>query len=170
MSKQKVKIENAVRDVLDGEQLKNTLDFIAFLRENKMNPANTSKNGWKISSKACVVCYIGLNPDTGDLWINPFIGEYEYNSLSDELKEIALARKKQGSPCSVCHVISGDGYNCSYKLKTIFGKEYADACARSISFINPNADEFECIKKLVVLRKNTIKNGRLLPNPPKNFV
>jgi len=163
------KIEDAINDNLKGEVQKNALELIAYLRKNKMNPVNTSKNGWKISSKACVVCYIWLDSNTSALTINPFIGEYEPDSLSDDLREIVYSKKKQGTACEVCHVISGDGYNCSYKIKAVFGKDYHDACARSITFINPNANEIECIKKLLELRKDTVKNGKLLLSSPKNY-
>ena len=167
--KSNLKIEDAVCGVLSGEALRNALALFSYLRENKMNPANTSKNGWKISSKGCVVCYIWFDSDTGALHINPFISEYEPNSLSDDLKEIVWSKKKQGTACETCHVISGDGYNCSYKLKTVFGKSFADACARSVTFINPDSDETECIKKLLAMRKNIIRNGKKLAASPTNY-
>ena len=168
VKKDSMKIEDVIRNTLSGQALNDTLAFITYLRENKMNPVNTSKNGWKISSKACVVCYIWLNLDTGTLQINPFINEYEPNSLSDDLKEIVWSKKTHGSTCGECQVIAGK-YNCSYKVKTVFGKRFEDACARSISFINPNSVEIECIKKLLELRKSTIKNGKRLPTSPTNF-
>ena len=162
-------IEDVINAALEGEVQRNALELISYLRENKMNPRKTSKNGWKISSKGCVVCYIWADTSAGTLAINPFIGEYDHNSLSDDLKEVVWSKKKHGSSCEVCHVISGDGYNCSYKTKTVFGKDYDDACARSITFINPTAKEFECVKKLLELRKGTIKHGKLLPASPKNY-
>jgi len=168
--KVKQKIEDVIGDGLEGDTLKNALDLIIYMRENKMTPVNTSNNGWKISSKSCVVCYIWLDMDTNTLRINPFIGEYKHDSLSDDLKEIILSKKKSGTPCLTCHIISGHDYNCSYKLKSIFDKDYADACARSISFENPNSDEIKCIIELLKMRKNTIKNGELLPNSPTNYV
>ena len=172
MSKKAVKqkIEDVIGHVLDGDTLKNALDLVSYMRENKMTPTNTSNNGWKISSKSCVVCYISLDVDTKILRINPFIGAYESASLPDDLKEIVLSKKKQGTPCEICHVISDSGYNCSYKLKTIFDKNYVDACARSISFENPDVDELKCIIELLKMRKDTIKNGKLLPNAPTNYV
>ena len=157
-----IKFEDAVKTILTDDKLNDALEFISFLQENKMNPINTSKNGWKISSKACVVSYIWLDSDAGTLTVLPFIGEYKHDSLSDDLKEIVWAKKTQGSSCGGCH-------HCSYKIKTIFGKEYTDACARSILFVNPNFNELECIKKLLELRKHTIKNGTRLPALPTNF-
>jgi len=161
-------IEDVINDTLKGEAQKNALDFVAYLRENKMSPINTSNNGWKVSSKACVVCYIWIDSDTGTLTLNPFIGEYALDSLSDEFKEIVWANKRP--TCGeTCHVIVGDGYNCSYKLNTIFGKNFDDACARSIVFKNPDSNEFECLKELIMMRKNTIKYGTKLPNAPTNY-
>jgi len=164
--KVKQKIEDVISDLHDYDIKANALRFVAWLRENKMNPINASKNGWKISSKACVVCYIWLNSDTGALTIVPFIGEYEHDSLSDDLKEIVWSNHK--GACGECAVISGR-HNCSYKINTIFGKDYDNACARSIAFINPSPSEIECIKKLLEMRKNTIKNGKLLPTSPTNY-
>ena len=161
-------IEDIINDTFKGETRKNALDFVAFLRENKMSPLNTSNNGWKVSSKACVVCYIWIDSEAGTFSLNPFIGEYAPNSLSDELKEIVWANKR--STCQPCHVIIGDGYNCSYKLNTVFGKDFSDACARSIGFKNPDAKEYECLKALILMRKNTIKNGTKMPNAPTNYV
>ena len=168
-SNKSLKIEKAVRGVLSGDTLSNALELFSYLRENKMNPVNTSKNGWKLSSKGCVVCYMGLDSATGAFYINPFISEYEHGSLSDDLKEIVWSKKKQGTACERCHVVSGDGYNCSYKLNTVFGKRFEDACARSVTFINPDSEEIECIKKLLALRKNIIKNGKKLSASPTNY-
>ena len=39
MKNEKPKIEDVVCEVLSGDAQKNALDFIAFLRENKLNPA-----------------------------------------------------------------------------------------------------------------------------------
>ena len=45
LKKHPAKIEDALRD----GALTDALEFIAYLRENNMNPGKTSKNGWKIS-------------------------------------------------------------------------------------------------------------------------
>ena len=163
----KIKIEDAADALLSGNVQKNAQDLFAFMRTNKMNPMQTSTSGWKVSSKGCVVCYIWVNADS--LVINPFIGEYKRTAVSDKIREIALAKKSPGTSCPICHVIVGDEYPCSYKIKAIFGKELIDACARSILFKNPSHNEIECVKELLLLRKDTIKNGILLPNSPKNY-
>jgi len=169
MSKNKklsIKIEEAV-GILSGETLTNAHNLISFLHDNKMNPINTSKNGWKIISKACVVCYIWLEPNN-TLTICPFISEYESTSLSEEFKEIVWSKKTPWSSCGTCQAI--DGGHCSYKVKTVFGRRYDNACARSIVFKDPNSNEIECLKKLLEMRKNTIKTGKRLPTLPTNYI
>ena len=163
-----MKIEDFVNELHDRTIKENALDFAIWLRENKMNPIQTSKSGYKLSLKGCVVCYIRFDLDMGILRITPYINEYDKDALSDEFKEIVLKNKKNG--CLHCHVIAGDGYNCSYKLNTVFGKHYEDACMSTIIFENPSAVEFECIKKLLIMKVNTIRTGKLLPNAPTNYV
>ena len=43
------KVEDVISDYLDGEMKRIALDFIAFLRTNKMNPAWTLTNLWKVT-------------------------------------------------------------------------------------------------------------------------
>jgi hypothetical protein len=157
-------IEDVISEVLTDGTKENALDLIAYLRENKMYPAQSSSVTWKISSKGCIVCYFRFDFNAGTLRINPFISEYKHDSLSEELKEIVWAAKTNaGMPCGEnCHP-------CSYLLKTVFGKEYDDACGSSFAFVNPNVSEIECIKELIKMRMNLIKNGRLMSALPKNF-
>lgn len=49
--KVKQKIEDAINELLDGDNLKNAHKFVAHLRENKMNPAWASTNSWKVAYK-----------------------------------------------------------------------------------------------------------------------
>jgi len=158
-------IENTIIETLKGDEQKDSLDLIAWLKENKLNLLRSSKTTWKISAKACVVCYFRFDFDAKIITIQPIISKYGCNELSDEMQDIILANKVNGRYCGErCH-----GSYCSYKLKTIFGKKSSDVCGQSIIFKNPNAEENECIKELVKMRKNVIQNGMLMPTLPRNF-
>jgi len=153
----KPKIEDIVNNVLSGDVLNNALDFVAYLRENKLSPIWSAKNVWTVSYKTFRVCFIRLNGaadyhnlSAGSWNISPFIGEYDANSLSGELKEIAWANKKN---CRTCG-------QCALPLSAIFGKEFATSCECSLLFVNPNSKTIECTKQLVALRRNEIKDGR----------
>jgi hypothetical protein len=155
-------IEEVINVTLKKDSLKNVLELITWLRENKMNPAQSSKTTWKINLKSCVVCYFRFDFDKNDLRITPFICEYEHDSLSENLKEIVwenAIREKN------CH----GSCRCSYKLKTIFGRKDFYACAQVITFTNPTASEIECIKVLIKMRENVLRNGKLMSTLPRNF-
>ena len=158
-------IEDVINEALTGEYQKNALDLMAWLRENKFNPLQSSKTTWKISAKSCVVCYFRFDFNAGAIQIQPIISEYKNDSLTDNLKQIALTNKVHGRYCGErCH-----GSQCSYMLKTLFGEKNSDSCGQSIVFTNPNADENECIKELIRIRKNVIQKGVLMPILPRNF-
>jgi hypothetical protein len=146
-----------IKETLSGDAQRNALDFIAYLRENKLTPTWSAKNVWTVSSKTFRVCFIRLhgaaeyhNLDVGCWNISPFIGEYEADSLSDELREIVWANKKECPSCG----------QCALKLNNILGKAFTNACESSILFVNPDAKTVECAKKLVILRRNEIKDGK----------
>jgi len=152
----KPEIEEVISAVLSGDEQKNALNFVAYLRENKLNPKWSATNAWTVSHKTFRVCFIRLsgaadyhNLEAGTWHILPFIGEYETTSLDDKLKDIVWANKK---PCQTCN-------QCALQLSNIFGKKFDTACEGSIVFINPDSEGLDCAKKLVELRKNAIKEG-----------
>ena len=149
-------IEDIIGNILSGDALKNALDFVAYLRANKLNPQWSATNAWKVSSKTFNVCFIRLhgaadyhNLAEGEWHILPFIGEYKADTLSDEFKELVWQNKKN---CRTCG-------QCALKLNMIFGKEYDNACEGSILFLNPNEKAVECAKKIIELRINETKAG-----------
>jgi len=150
-------IEDVIGDVLEGDVLQNAVNLIAYLRENKMKPAWSATNAWKISYKTYTVCFIRLhgaaeyhNLKAGSWHVIPFIGEYEDFALSGELREIVWANKKTCPQCG----------KCALKLHQVFGKEYDYVCEKSIVFTNPDAKSVECVKRLLELRRNDIKEGK----------
>lgn len=153
----KPQIEAAVGEVLNGDALENAGNLISYLRENRMNPAWSAANVWKISYKSFTVCFLRVygaadyhGLQAGTWHVIPFIGEYEAAALPGELKEIVWAHKHTCQNCG----------QCSSPIRRVFGKEYDYACEKSIVFTNPDADDVACIKKLINLRRNAIKDGK----------
>ena len=59
----KPKIEDVTPHFLDGAAARNALDFVAFLRANKMSPAWAGvHNQWKSASKGKNICRISFDP------------------------------------------------------------------------------------------------------------
>lgn len=150
-------IEDIIGDVLNGDVLMNALNFIAYLRENKMTSQWSATNVWKVSYKTYSICFMRLygaaeyhNLEADSWHIVPFIGEYEDISLSDEFKEIVWANKETCQRCG----------KCALELSQIFGRKFDYACEKSIVFTNPDAKNIECAIKLVELRRNAIREGK----------
>jgi hypothetical protein len=122
-----------------------------------------TRSSWKISRKAKVVCYFYTDTEAGSLRVSPKIGEYARDALPDELKEIARANFRG----RICGAGCNDGHCGQYNIKTIFGKEYANACGNNIVFANPEISEIECIKELIKMRLDCIQNGNLNPASQK---
>ena len=153
--KAKPKIEDIVRDYLSGEILSNAINFISYLKENKMSPQWSAANSWKVSYKAHNVLFIRLGSesqyygiDRGSWYVYAFIGEYE-DVLPDEYKEIVWSNIKYCNKCS----------HCRGERMMIFGKEFHNVCDSFIA-INPDEKVVECIKNIIPMRKKAIDRGQ----------
>ncbi len=164
----KPKIEEVIVGVLSGEALENALDFISFLRANKMSPTLTAVNAWAVSYKGKRVCYIRAsgaadyhNLEDGS-WHIAHVNygktnlvdndNYAKQYISDEkLKDIVLDRIKM---CVRC-------YNCKPgNSVTIADKQFDEVCHTWLLMKNPNADEVNCAKKIVMMRRGAIANQK----------
>ena len=150
---QKIKpqIEEIVSDYLDGEKLKNVLDFVAWLRANRMTPTFGSKSSGGISYTTRV-CYIKIYHDSWYIWPAGKKGAYVNDFLNcEELNEIVSASL---APCKPC------GHKCNSGLgfiKTVCGENFEKICGcRPVRFHNPDADTLKIIKKVIETR-NKVK-------------
>ena len=64
--KNRPKIEDVIPQYLAGDKIKSALDFIAYLRTNKMSPGWAGfTNAWKATNKGRTICYIKLGAGSG---------------------------------------------------------------------------------------------------------
>ena len=150
--------EDAAVNFLEGDRLKNALDFAAFLRENGINPRWASGNAWRATGKKSKpICRI----DLGGLphkHLRPLqVGDWQINELEglarkhfdefidcDEMKEFIWANIRL---CNRC-------YSCGPRRWTYAGKEFTQCCGMRI--INPDAKGLEFAKKIVLANKRFI--------------
>ena len=172
--KTKPKIEDVIGELLEGDRLKNASDFIAYLRENKMNPRWFAQNCWNINYKGKFFCSIrihgikqdgiryGLEPGSwhfGRNWYNGFnlpddlSGEFEDSLSYDEFKEFIWANV---TPCK-SNMGCMNGRPCS-RSEIHLGKEFDGVCGLRIE--NPDAEALEHTKKLIEYCKNVIESTR----------
>ena len=148
------KIEEVFNDALTGDTLENALAFVNFLSVNEIT--QTGQHEWYYKDECA--CYIDTRNESNS-WIVWTEGDYsnkhEVFPIDERAKEIAWANVMK---CGNCNDV-----DCSGKAKVVFGKEFTNICnANNVNmtfmFTNPDADTLECVKKLVLMRKNTIAN------------
>ena len=152
------KFVDIINDALDGDNLKNATDLIAYLKTLKSNPAWASANSWKVSCKGEVVCYIKLHGsnafhlEKGSWQVSVHInyGGAQEDIIADEnLKQAIWDNIKYCYRCSSCR-----GGN-----KTIYGKEFKDVCHGPVVYINPDAKTLECVKKLIEIKRREVSGA-----------
>ena len=152
------KIQDAIRDFLEGEKLENALSLLSFLEKIKLSNTWISTNNWKIMYKGKEVCYIGLTRNAAKKelcsWgVNPKFGPTKYSEGlmdNERFKEIVWANVVHCKQCGIGHCDGGVPI-------TLCGKEFKPVCYHVwISFSNPESETLDCIKKIIEIRKKNI--------------
>lgn len=149
--KNKPKIEDVINDNLCGHLKNVAIDFVDFLRANKISPRWASTNSYASSYKGRRVCIIKINKDELALWLNTQYND-EFNTCftaeDNDMQNTLLSKLVYCSYCGKC----APGHSVS-----VLGKEIKNACyCPVIRLINPSEMELDCAKKLVLLRKDAI--------------
>jgi len=165
----KPQIEDVLPHFVGGQDLKNALNFIAYLREIKLKPTWTLHNAWKGVYKGKVIHYIRLpvypshfshkRPDDKTDWtkswtFTPYlhnIEEYQEKIDCEEFQKRILDCLKYANPNC------GRGCPCRNR-KVLFTKQIHLCNGESYGgcatwFTNPNEAEIEWIKKLLEWEK-----------------
>ena len=173
--KTKPLIEDVMPNYLEGNMLKNALEFVAYLRENKMKPSWAVTNGWKATYKGKTLYYIRLplykshfnrpNQPSGTSWerswcVTPFLMNLEKyeNLITDEISKKIVVDNLYGC-VPYCHQQNCSTKNPETKI-TVCGMELARYCSsfmlsnRSLWIVNPSETEIFNIKKFLELEKN----------------
>jgi hypothetical protein len=156
----KLKIEDEIPKFLDGETKQFALDFIAYMRANKMQPAWLSTNSWKANHKGQNVCTIRLSE--GSWCVVPRISRWNklissYNLYEKEIEEeglqdVVLANINFCRRCANC----GPGWKINF-----FGKEYENVCHNvPVRYVDPGEVEINCIKRILELMRITIGENK----------
>ena len=161
-------IEDVVSDFLCGDMKKNALDFIAYLRANKIKPVWAVTNGWKATYKGKVLYYIRLHTDEWKtshlkslygkhswvvtLFIEDNMSKYEDTIIDEGLQNFIWDNVHQCMVCrSPCH-----GKMPPHRDTTALGKEIKGIChSRELTWVfDPDETALNCIKRLLELEQN----------------
>ena len=153
MAEQKnyVSIEDAIDDLLGGENKINALDWVEFVRTNGFATAwNPEHKQLRIESNGRVVSCSYVDVGGADIIVNFCTRDFDNGSpASDGLKEFTL------SHVVVCPQGCDGQEICerSQKDVKIFGKEYANICISPLMLINPGTKDFGYAKELILRSK-----------------
>ena len=173
-------IEDVIPEYLDGDMKKNALNFIAYLRANRMKPLWHGLNTWKANDKGTGLYSIMLCEGDGEGWgyygrprpkilpswvVSPWLVhmcEYEESILSEGLQNLIWdnvfycvhSPGQSGKGCS-----SNKGCAGGHDV-TILGKEFKGLCRcrPHASVLDPDEAAIHGIKRLLELERKARKN------------
>ena len=152
----KLKIEDEIPKFLDGEMMQSALDFITYMRANKMQPSWQSTNTWKANYKSQNVCAVKLSKGSWSIvprisrW-NKLISSYnlyEKEITEEGFRDVVLANVNICRSCANC----GPGW-----AMTFLGKDFDNVCHNvPVRFMDPGENEVCCVKRVLDLMKRTV--------------
>ena len=140
---------NIINEKLTGDSQRNALKFIAFCTANEIRLAfnNRDKNGGDFGNNVGYIWIDGEKPQ------RPYVIFFNYHdfggedSVDNELKESVWTNV---NICKRCH----DGWEtCGGGNDVVFfGKTFENTCNSPLAFTNPDINDLENIKKLLLGR------------------
>ena len=154
----KPKVEDVLPYYLDGNLLESALDFVAYLRTERMNPGWAGvHNAWRANNKSKPICYIRL----GKEWIrntkNVKWVIVLYLNHMEEYANVIYQENWQDIIWSDLHYCRNCAYGCyPGKTKTILGKEFSGLCPTfyyKANFVNPDDATLKIVTRLLELER-----------------
>lgn len=142
------KIEDEIRELLDGEVKETALGFVTYLKDHNMTPQQWfCPTIWRVPYRENYLCGIFMN-QTGKFRIYFFKGDY--SGVFEE--RFIKAVHDNVKPCIDC------GGECPKgMLATVFGKEFENTCFQfPVQFENPDSDMVDHIKELIEYWKDAV--------------
>jgi len=164
------KADEYINGHLDGEMKKNALEFIAWLRANKMTIRWSSVDQWAANYKGKTICWITVYVERRETLILPsgnvpswnivldrtiYMNGYRQNLIKEQglqgvfWDNVGYCTRGESSPngCVIDEKCAGG------RDLTVLGKEFKGTCFhRSVQrFHDPDKETRECLKKLFEL-------------------
>ena len=153
-TKTRIKIDDAINEYIENENEKKIiLDFIAWLRKNKMSPSWNARNSWKVSFNKHKVFILNVDKNiiTIRRYFVNFTNECQTFIINNNLQNLVcnnmtMCSRLENKSCTGCPP-SPDFTGISIN---ICGKEIKNICRGVImKFVNPDYETLAGIKKLL---------------------
>ena len=149
----KPKAEDVAGEFIGKERLRDLMDFLGFLQENKLTPRWASWNSWTVKCKGKNVCYIKFRDASWFVMFSAFTREkwfvgYDKYFVDDGLKDFILGCN-MGNWCK----------DCAGHKKTVFGREIDVVCpCWAFRVENPDGAALERTKEAILATKRFIND------------
>ena len=165
-------IENAITEMLKGEEQKIALDYVSFMSANEM-PPEWSNGVWICCYKNKPVCVMFINGDESipgpwTIWHSGYDPKYDPEEIpegedGDKVGLIDLSVDERLKETAWTHINICGNCGCGRqpgRHTTVFGKEFDNVCTSTLAFTNPDAVTIEYVKQLAELMKlGILKNN-----------
>jgi hypothetical protein len=177
------KIEEEAKTYLDGDNLKNALDLFGYLKESGRTwiLSEYHPEFYYMGELTCLIAYskspldestlkyiLQKIEDAGNRYVDlsssywniccwqhkDDIYELDSFPVDEDVKEYARSNVWR---CIGCHTDGGCG---GAGRRTVFGKEFENACCNVFQLANPSEKEIGYIKKLMELQKHIIADSK----------
>lgn len=150
-------IENYIEESLSGEMRQTAMNFIEYLKANRLTFYKDNGDCWKdkiyywVKHNDGCVCYIVIkDPDEPDhnwtIWSDDS-SAYENADIGEEIKNVGWNCVDYCSSCGSC----GGG-----RQKVIFGKSFERVCGCTFRIDNAMQSDLPFLKTMIDLRLNQI--------------
>ena len=180
------KIEEETRRYLKGDNLKNALNLLAYLKESGRTWVLSEYHPefFYMDEMTCLFAFMKSKLDEATLdnlrkMIEGAGNRFVYDPVSswniccwqhdddiyeldnfpvdEDVKEYA---RENVWKCIGCHAVDGGCPSPGGRRRIVFGKEYDNACCNVFQLANPDEKELEHIKTLMELEKHIIANRK----------
>lgn len=153
--KEKPSIYELIDKNLLGTSKDDLLSFVSFLKENRISPQWGATNTYTLSYKNRRVCIIKIAENSYQIWLNTQYNE-DFNKCfaddSDDIKKYLLDKVVYCFGCGSCK----PGLEIE-----LLGVPQKKACYNPvIRMENPSEEQLNLARKLVMLRRKAITEGK----------
>jgi len=149
------KLEDYVSEMLEGETQANALDFLAWLKENKLTRKKWGESAWIYQAEDSERGRFSIKKGMWRVSVRAPYSAPEFQDFltQENLLDIVHANMNKCRRCDHTHLCAAKVGEDKEKFigfkKTVLGREFDDLCGVGTNFVNPDKKALECIEKII---------------------
>ena len=157
-------IEDYLTAILNGDTLRNALDYVAYLKKTGMSVETSDSNVFDIE-----IGSLSVYPVDGKPGWTLYLGNYDSAFLNGKCQNVPTDEKLKNfawEHVKTCHNFKTNGGGCGCgsqpgKKIMLFGKDFDNVCTFVLEITNPGGETLELAKQLAhVWKQNEINKEK----------